>query len=63
MRNGIKALEDNPKYWKAFVLSNKAMLIQMLQTKKNKELRSIREKENSGIELKDIIYFSKKKGG
>jgi len=46
MRNGIKALKNNSKYWEAFVLSNKAMLIQMLQTKKNKELRSIREKEN-----------------
>ena len=46
MRKGIKALENNSNFWEAFRLSNRAMLIQMLQTKKNRELRSTREKEN-----------------
>jgi len=46
MRKGIKALESNNRYWDAFVLSNRAMLIQMLQNKKNKDLRASREKEN-----------------
>ena len=45
MRKGIKALESNSMFWDAFVLSNEAMLIQMLQSKKNKDLRSSREKE------------------
>jgi len=46
MRKGIKALETNNDFWKAFTLSNRAMLIQMLQTKKNRDLRSAREKED-----------------
>ncbi|WP_435190346.1 helicase-related protein [Pseudothioglobus sp. nBUS_23] len=46
MRKGIKALENNDNFWEAFRLSNRAMLIQMLQTKKNRDLRSVREKEN-----------------
>jgi len=46
MRKGIKALESNNDFWEAFKLSNRAMLIQMLQTKKNRDLRSAREKED-----------------
>ncbi len=45
MKLGVERLRDNDEYWDAFVLANKAMLYQIDQNSRLKNLRSNREKE------------------